>query len=120
VAPLAVLGAASLAAALRGLKRVEVTGTSMAPGLLPGDRLVAVRGLPVRVGDVVTLADPRDGRRLLVKRVAWRSPTAVGVVGDTPEASTDSRHFGPVPRRHLRGRVVYRYAPPDRAGRMER
>jgi inner membrane protease subunit 1 len=41
----------------------------------------------------------------------------VDVRGDNEAASTDSRHFGPVPRRAVRGRVLYRYGPPARAGR---
>jgi type IV secretory pathway protease TraF len=51
--------------------------------------------------------------------------TAVGgegvtVVGDNPAASTDSRTFGPVPPKLVRGRVVYRYWPEGRRGRILR
>jgi inner membrane protease subunit 1 len=52
----------------------------------------------------------------MLKRVRLAGPTGLDVRGDNPDASTDSRHFGPVPFTALRGRVVYRYAPPGRAG----
>jgi hypothetical protein len=39
-------------------------------------------------------------------------------VGDNEKHSTDSRHFGPVPPALVRGKAVYRYAPPTRAGRL--
>ncbi|MDA8342721.1 MAG: nickel-type superoxide dismutase maturation protease [Actinomycetota bacterium] len=108
------------------LRRVEVAGTSMAPGLLPGDRL-AVLGRPawawgrlVRPGAVVVVRDPRRRERVLVKRVAGVSGAGVVVLGDRPEASTDSRDFGPVPRSDVVGVAVYRYGPSHRTGRLSR
>jgi len=89
----------------RPLGRVEVTGDSMRPALLPGDRLLVLRGGPIPHGDVVAVADPRQPARTVVKRVADRRGTAVTVLGDNPEASTDSRTFGPVPSSTLRGRA---------------
>lgn len=110
-------GAAAVALAVAAHLRVEVAGTSMAPALAPGDRLV-VRRRPRRlaVGALVVVADPRDPGRLVVKRVAALGAGGVTVLGDNPAASTDSRTFGPLPRAAVRGRVVYRYAPADRAG----
>ena len=111
------------AAIWRSVRRVEVAGSSMAPALLPGDRLVVI-GLPwlrqpwPGVGTVVALRDPRLRDRLLIKRVSavHRGQGTVEVLGDDAEASTDSRVFGPVPRSLLVGRAVYRYAPPGRSG----
>lgn len=100
-----------------GLRRVIVEGDSMRPAFQPGDRLLVFRPWPVRPGHVVALPDPRDGR-LLVKRVHQVSGPLVEVRGDNTAASTDSRHFGPVPRRDLLGRVIYRYSPPSRTGWM--
>lgn len=97
------------------IRRLAVAGSSMSPAFQAGDRLVAVWPWPVRPGQVVALRDPRDGR-LLVKRVAGVRNGLVEVLGDNPSASTDSRHFGPVPHRNLIGRVVYRYHPPTRSG----
>lgn len=114
------LGAAAVLLALfawRPVRRVVVQGDSMLPALVPGDRLLVVRPLPLRAGDLVAVPDPRDGR-LLVKRVVAAGGGRVEVVGDNSEASTDSRHFGSVPRWSVAGRVVRRYAPADRAGRV--
>jgi nickel-type superoxide dismutase maturation protease len=119
------VAAAAAAALARCVRRVEVTGGSMAPALLEGDRLVVLaapwRTVPVP-GDVVALPDPRAPDRLLVKRVAAvdRSRGTLEVLGDAPRASTDSRVFGPVPLASVVGRAVYRYAPSGRSGPLGR
>lgn len=100
-----------------GLRRLIVEGDSMRPAFEPGDHLLVFRPWPIRPGHVVALLDPRAGR-LLVKRVHRVSGRLVEVRGDNVAASTDSRHFGPVPRRDVLGRVVYRYSPPSRTGWM--
>jgi nickel-type superoxide dismutase maturation protease len=100
----------------RPVGRVEVAGDSMRPTLEPGDRLVVLRGGPVRVGALVAVADPRQPARTMVKRVSAVRPDGVTVLGDNPAASTDSRAFGAVPHDALRGRVVYRYFPDMRRG----
>ncbi|HVW33077.1 MAG TPA: nickel-type superoxide dismutase maturation protease [Acidimicrobiia bacterium] len=107
------------------LGRLEVTGASMEPTLRAGDRLIVVRGLgplrpAIRVGDLVAVADPRRPERTLVKRVSALVAGGVVVRGDNEGASTDSRHFGPVGAGALRGRVVYRYHPETRRGRLGR
>ena len=99
----------------RSCRRFEVFGDSMLPAFEPGDRLLAVRTARIRPGDVVAVEDPRARGRLLVKRVHSVSGALLEVRGDNDSASTDSRTFGPVPRAAVVGRVVYRYAPPERA-----
>jgi signal peptidase I len=96
---------------------VVVDGASMRPSLEPGDRVV-VLPLRARVGDVVALRDPRDAGRTIIKRVAAIDGDRFTVLGDNAAASTDSRAFGAVPRASIIGRVVYRYAPAARAGRV--
>lgn len=112
VAAVAVLAAATH-------ERFVVHGRSMTPTLVPGDRLL-VRRRPTRlaVGVLVVVADPRAVGRLVVKRVAAVDGDEVTVLGDNPAASTDSRAYGTLPRAAVRGRVVYRYAPASRAGRL--
>jgi nickel-type superoxide dismutase maturation protease len=102
------------------LVRVVVEGESMCPTLLPGDRLLVVRTRRVRHGDLVAVLDPRERSRTIVKRVDLVEGDAVTVLGDNTDASTDSRTFGPVDRRDLRGRAIYRYWPEDRRGRLTR
>ena len=108
------------AVVLRLVRRVEVLGASMRPTLEPGDRLLVVAGRRICPGDLVALADPRQPARTLVKRVKRLDDAGLTVLGDDPAASTDSRSFGPVPRRTVLGRAVYRYAPSGRAGPIRR
>jgi nickel-type superoxide dismutase maturation protease len=102
----------------RWLDVVEVRGRSMAPALLPGDRLLVARVGPPRVGDVVLAADPRDGSRELVKRVAGLDEGGVTLRGDNGSRSTDGRTFGALPPSAVRWRVIGRYWPAERIGRV--
>lgn len=90
----------------------------MAPKFQPGDRLLVHRAGAVRPGDVVAAYDPTG--RLIVKRVAAVRAEGAVLLGDNRAESTDSRDFGPVPLTSLAGRVFYRYAPAERAGRLPR
>ena len=94
----------------------------MAPTLLPGDRLVVVPAGKPRIGDLVTVPDPRQPERLLVKRVVSIDPSSstVMVAGDNIDASTGSATFGPVAWRTVLGRATYCYFPRERAGRLAR
>lgn len=124
-------------------RRVEVHDESMAPTLLPGDRLLvdvrAYRKDSVAPGDLLVVIDPEQSDRWLVKRAAgvgpgrfFRTPTGLArepaddsgepillpagtvyVTGEAPRAR-DSGRFGPIPLRAVVGRVYYRYAPADR------
>ncbi len=85
------------------LQRITVVGSSMAPTYHDGDRLTAVRRWrPVRVGDVVVVADPRDPTRPLLKRCVAREGRRLDLRGDNAAASTDSRDFGLVEARGVR------------------
>lgn len=104
---------------LRAVDVVRVRGRSMLPTLRPGDRLIVVRThRPPRVGEVVLALDPRDAARELVKRVAAVGPGGVTLHGDNPALSTDGRMFGRLPAHAIRWRVVARYWPLDRVGRL--
>jgi nickel-type superoxide dismutase maturation protease len=116
--------AAGVTVSRRWLDVVEVRGDSMAPSLLPGDRLLVEsrsyeRRSP-RPGEVVLAADPRDPDRELIKRVAGvdDAASAAELRGDAPDASTDSREFGAVPLSTIRWRAAFRYWPPERVGRL--
>ena len=117
-------GAFAAGAARRRLDAVEVRGGSMAPTLLPGDRLLVESSTfakrSPRAGELVLAPDPRDRTRELVKRVAAADPEAgtLELRGDAPGASTDSRAFGAVPSDSVQWRVLARYWPPSRAGRL--
>lgn len=99
-------------------RRVRVNGLSMTPALLPGDRLLVLPAGRVTPGDLVVVRDPTAPRRLVVKRVVAHRADGIDVRGDNAGASTDSRHWGPVPATAIAGRAVYCYAPPQRSGRL--
>ena len=120
-----------------------VAGPSMDPTLVAGDHVIVdlwtYRHRLPRQGEVVVVSGP--GGIPLVKRVAAdplapeEAPTrsvflgkeagarnGVGnwfvLRGDNEAVSADSREFGPVPARQFRGRVLWRYWPPGRMGRI--
>jgi signal peptidase I len=110
------LGIVAVLVLRRRLDVVEVRGRSMAPALLPGDRLLVTRIGSPRVGDVVLAADPRDPRRELVKRVSDLDAGGVTLNGDNSMESTDGRTFGALAPDAVRWRVVGRYWPANRIG----
>jgi nickel-type superoxide dismutase maturation protease len=89
----------------------------MEPALRAGDWLVVapLRRTP-RVGEIVLAPDPRERRRLLLKRVASVADGQCTLLGDRAGESTDSREFGPVRINEVIGRAIFRYAPLRRAG----
>ncbi|MCP3980279.1 MAG: hypothetical protein GY716_13325 [bacterium] len=119
-----------------------VSGESMSPSLLPGDRVVldvwTLRRRAPRPGEIVLIDGPDGAPGPLVKRVSALPPgrsarprhgpwpgssterPGVWVLGDHGAVSRDSRSFGAVPLDRIRGRVVWRYWPPARAGRVRR
>jgi nickel-type superoxide dismutase maturation protease len=117
-------GVAAVSLARRWLDVVEVQGGSMAPTLLPGEWLLVERRTYThrrpRVGEIVLAADPRKPSRELIKRVAAVNRTAgtLQLAGDAPDASTDSRTFGALAVSSVRWRVIARYYPPGRIGRL--
>jgi nickel-type superoxide dismutase maturation protease len=117
-----------IAAALRfmplRLSRFVVVGSSMKPTLEAGDRLLVLRGsvalLRLRPGTVVLARSPAASGLEVVKRIAGiasdQRRSEYVLLGDNPVASTDSRHFGPLPATAITGRVIYRYWPDHRRG----
>lgn len=119
-----------------------VSGSSMMPTLLSGDRVLVdrmlyasdlppplVRLLPVRApirGDVVLARSPDDGRSKLIKRCVALPGDALGpgvvpagtvwLEGDHAADSRDSRAFGAVDQGALAGRVVRVLVSKDPAG----
>jgi inner membrane protease subunit 1 len=108
-------------------RRIHLDGLSMSPTLLPGervlfDRLAFTRNRP-RVGDVALLQHPGRPELRVVKRITAVAGDNVGgralergeywVEGDNVGASTDSRSFGPVSRRHLLARAWLVYWPQE-------
>ncbi|MFJ8739338.1 S26 family signal peptidase [Embleya sp. NPDC127516] len=110
---------------------VRVTGMSMAPTFVHGERLIVRRTTTVRRGDAIVFRNPvrfgaEDELRWLVKRVAavpgdpvprevrqavhavrgTRVPQSSLVVRGDAARTQDSRHFGYVPTSTVLGVVV--------------
>jgi nickel-type superoxide dismutase maturation protease len=101
--------------------RVAIAGHSMEPALEDGDWVLvdpdAYRGRSPRAGELVLAPDPREPERLLIKRVdSVERDGRLMLLGDAPDASTDSRAFGTVPVAAVRGRPWFRYWPLERLG----
>jgi nickel-type superoxide dismutase maturation protease len=104
--------------------RVTVEGASMLPTLLPGDWCLAVAPRRFARGDVVVVEHPERPGYEMVKRVVGGPGDRHGgrllasgewwVEGDRPDASTDSRHFGPVGTEALKAKVLLVYGPRGR------
>ena len=118
--------------AFASARRVRIHGRSMSPALLPGervlfDRLAFTRDHP-RLGDVALLQHPGAPGLRIVKRITAVPGDIAGaralelgeywVEGDNVGASTDSRAFGPVRRRHLLARAWLIYWPREDWRRM--
>jgi nickel-type superoxide dismutase maturation protease len=132
--PLAALSAAATVTAIAVAlvrwrpSRIEIQGASMVPTLLPGDWALAVSGRRSHKGDVMVVEHPGRPGYEMVKRIRALPGETVGertldddeywVEGDREEASSDSRHFGPVRRDHLKARVVLVYWPKERRRRI--
>ncbi len=81
----------------------------MLPTLREGDQVLVALGAPVAPGMVVLVRHPEELDLILVKRVDHITDTGqVHVLGDNPEASTDTRHFGTVSAISVLGRVTAR------------
>jgi phage repressor protein C with HTH and peptisase S24 domain len=76
----------------------------MAPTFRPGQVVVIRRTSHVSVGDIVMFR--HDGIEK-IKRVARAETGRLYLLGDNPQASTDSRNFGWVGTENLIGRIVW-------------
>ncbi|MEZ5427437.1 MAG: nickel-type superoxide dismutase maturation protease [Pyrinomonadaceae bacterium] len=85
-------------------------GTSMNPTLRDGEVVLVDREAEkIEVGDIVVAKHPVEQTSEIVKRVERINDRGhYFLVGDNPDDSTDSRHFGAVTREYIRGKVVSR------------
>lgn len=102
---------------------MAIDGRSMEPALEPGDWLLVdpdayARRAPVP-GNLILAPDPREPKLLLLKRIgSVGSDGRLHILGDAPDASTDSRTFGSIDPATVQGRPWFRYWPVRRAGRV--
>ena len=95
----------------RNLKLRRVVGDSMLPTFRAGQLIALARISSPHVGDVVMIR--HDGLEKL-KRIARIDGVRVYVLGDNPDASTDSRQFGWIGVESIIGKVVWPKSRPTR------
>lgn len=87
----------------------KVEGESMLPDFHPGDFIVVNRWAYVfrnpKVEDVVVAKDPRNSKRIMIKKVLRVEKEELFLKGDNEERSTDSRTFGLIPKDKVVGKV---------------
>ncbi|OHB17332.1 MAG: hypothetical protein A2749_01860 [Parcubacteria group bacterium RIFCSPHIGHO2_01_FULL_45_26] len=102
-----------------------VQGASMVPTFNNGDYLIvdeiSYRFREPQKGDVVVFRYPKDVSKFFIKRIEGTPGDMVNqtkllndqyfVLGDNSEASSDSRIWGPVPRKNIIGRPFVRLLP---------
>ena len=93
------------------LTTLRIVGPSMEPALANGDLVLVVRSRTYRPGQVLVVEHPSRPSLLLVKRcIRLLDGDQLWIEGDNPQSSEDSRSFGPVPKKQVRGRVLMRIA----------
>ncbi len=99
----------------------RVSGPSMTPTLIDGDRVLVRYGVAIRPGSVVLLVHPTRADLLLIKRaVRQQSDGRWRVLGDNPYTGGDSTDFGAVPAELIVARALLRVAAPPAPGRRAR
>jgi len=89
---------------------MQVEGYSMWPTLKPKDRVILRplnqdAPLPA-IGGIIVCKHPQQPSRRVIKRLNAVLDDQLTVLGDCPDASTDSRQWGTIPRSSLIGEIV--------------
>ena len=96
-----------------GYEIVQVQGNSMLPAFTEGDRILIKHRTsdlqPIHQGEVVMIE--REGELMLKRIVRYEigGHTGQGMVtveGDNKDESIDSRHWGAVPSRFVKAKVI--------------
>ena len=96
---------------------MQVKGYSMWPTLKPKDRVI-VRPLNQQselppIGAIIVCIHPHQPSGRVIKRLSAVTDNQLNILGDCPDASTDSRHWGSISRACLIGEVVALAATPS-------
>ncbi len=97
---------------------MQVEGYSMWPTLKPKDRVI-VRPLNQHselppIGAIIVCIHPHQPSCRVIKRLSAVTDNQLTILGDYPDASTDSRQWGSISRECLIGDVVALAAMPSK------
>ncbi|MCW5961162.1 MAG: nickel-type superoxide dismutase maturation protease [Pyrinomonadaceae bacterium] len=89
--------------------RYIVEGNSMFPTMRDGEEVLVDRNAEVKVGDIVVAKHPIEQTTEVVKRIDRINERGhFFLIGDNPDDSNDSRHFGAVSVEYIKGKVISR------------
>ena len=92
------------------IMRFKVEDRSMEPTFKSGDyvlvnKLAYVFGNPSK-DDIIVLKHPKEKEKFLIKRISLvTNSNEYYVIGDNKDFSQDSRHFGPIKKDFIIGKV---------------
>jgi nickel-type superoxide dismutase maturation protease len=88
----------------------SVSGASMLPKLKPGSHVFVCSLLPIRIGTIVVVDEPLTSKKIIkrVKKIREKNGRQeYYLLGDNPDMSTDSRKFGWINKKRIRGKVIF-------------
>jgi len=90
--------------------KYTVKGISMEPTYTAGDtvyvnRLAYLFKNP-KVGDIVVVKNLTEFQKNILKRINKIERKKYFLIGDNNKGSTDSRHFGPIKKHNIEGKVI--------------
>ncbi len=92
-------------------KHCRVFGDSMLPSLYPGDLLIYkpfnYKNCTLKEGYLIIVKHPRKKELLLVKRIFSIKPNGIELRGDNSSESIDSREFGLINYKQIKGIVEH-------------
>lgn len=89
--------------------RYRVENNSMLPTLKSGDQVVIKKSSKLKNGDIVVAYHPFKKSVEIIKRIKEIDENGnYFLIGDNSEESTDSRTFGAISLKYIKGKVVSR------------